>query len=733
MTRYKCPKCKMEYDTPGKCDMCNVTLEKIEEKETPMHNMHHERHEPQEHDYQSQKDEGHQEHEKHIHSDHEEHKEHMHYDHADHHQQMVLDFKKRFIISALVTIPILLLSPLIQQLFNFRFGIPGEKYVLFALSSFIFFYGGRPFLKGFFDESKKKQPGMMTLIALATSVAYFYSSAVVFGLKGKFFFWELATLIDVMLLGHWFEMKSVLGASKALEKLAQLMPDTAHLIKGSEVKEVKISELKKGDKILVKAGEKIPADGLIVKGSSYIDESMLTGESKPVHKKLEDKVIGGSVNGDAVLEVKVEGTGEESYLNKVINLVKEAQSSKSKTQRFADKAANWLTIIAVTTGAATLVYWFIYGPDLAFAIERMATVMVITCPHALGLAIPLVTAVSTTLSAKNGLLIRNRTAFENSRKITTVVFDKTGTLTEGKFGVSLVTVTDKNYDEKKMIQLAASLEKNSEHPIAKGMISRAEELKVKTLPVSDFEVIKGQGIKGKIEGKNIVLVSQSYVRESNFEMLKEMKDDETGTLVYVLFDNRIIGVITLADKIREESYEAIQQLKKLGIKCWMLTGDNKRIAEEVSNKLNLDGYFAEVLPHEKLEKIKELQNKDEFVAMTGDGINDAPALAQADVGIAIGSGTDVAAETADIILVNSNPLDVTSLILFGRATYSKMIQNLFWATGYNVIAIPLAAGALYSYGIIISPAIGAALMSLSTIIVAINAQFLSIRKETSIT
>jgi len=737
----------MEYNTPGKCDMCKVTLEKIEEKETHIHNMHHEKHEPQEHNHKSQKDESHQEHEKHIPSDHEEHKEHtnhdhdeypehkehIHHDHADHHQQMVGDFKKRFIISVLVTIPILLLSPLIQQLFNFRLGFPGEKYVLFVLSSFIFFYGGQPFLKGFFDESKKKQPGMMTLIALATSVAYFYSSAVVFGLKGEFFFWELATLIDVMLLGHWFEMKSVLGASKALEKLAQLMPDTAHLIKGSEVKEVKISALKKGDKILIKAGEKIPADGLVVKGSSYIDESMLTGESKPVHKKLEDKVIGGSVNGDAVLEVKVEGTGEESYLNKVINLVKEAQSSKSKTQKFADKAANWLTIIAVTTGAATLIYWFIYGPDLAFAIERMATVMVIACPHALGLAIPLVTAVSTTLSAKNGLLIRNRTAFENSRKITTVVFDKTGTLTEGKFGVSLVTVTDKSYDEKKIIQLAASLEKNSEHPIAKGIISRAEELKVKTLPVSDFEVIKGQGVKGKIEEKNIALVSQSYVRENNFEILKEIKVDETGTLVYVLLDNRIIGVIILADNIREESYEAIQQLKKLGIKCWMLTGDNKRIAEEVSNKLYLDGYFAEVLPHEKLEKIKELQNNGEFVAMTGDGINDAPALAQADVGIAIGSGTDVAAETADIILVNSNPLDVSSLILFGRATYSKMIQNLFWATGYNVIAIPLAAGALYNYGILISPAIGAAFMSLSTIIVAINAQFLSIRKETSIT
>ena len=362
----------------------------------------------------------------------------------------------------------------------------------------------------------------------------------------------------------------------------------------------------------------------------------------------------------------------------------------------------------------------------------MATVMVITCPHALGLAIPLVTAVSTSFSAKNGLLVRNRTAFENARKITTIVFDKTGTLTEGKFGVSSTSVMDKKYDEKKIIQLAASLEKNSEHPIAKGIISRAEELKIKPMPISEFEVIKGQGIKGNIEGKDVFLVNQAYVRKNNAKILKEIEVDETGTLVYVLLDGKIIGVITLADKIREESYEAIKQLRELGIKCWMLTGDNKRIAEEVSNKLHLDGYFAEVLPHEKLEKIKELQNKGEFIAMTGDGINDAPALAQADVGIAIGSGTDVAAETADIILVNSNPLDVTSLILFGRATYSKMIQNLYWATGYNVIAIPLAAGALYNYGIIISPAIGAALMSLSTIIVAINAQFLSIRKETSV-
>lgn len=651
------------------------------------------------------------------------------HDQANHHLQMAQDFKIRFIISVIVTIPILLLSPLIQELLNFRLIIPAESYILFTLSSFIFFYGGYPFLKGFFDEIKKKQPGMMTLVAFATSVAYFYSLAVVFGLKGKFFFWELATLIDVMLLGHWFEMRSVIGVSRALEKLAQLMPDTAHLFEENEIKEVRITVLKKGDKILVKPGEKIPADGVILKGSSYIDESMLTGESKPVNRKEQDKVVGGSINGESVLEVIVAGTGEESYLNKVINLVKQAQLSKSKTQRLADKAATWLTTTALVVGITTFFYWFIRGQELAFAIERMATVMVIACPHALGLAIPLVTAVSTSLSAKNGLLIRNRTAFENSRKITIVVFDKTGTLTEGKFGVSEIIPLDHNYDVKGIVQLAVSLERNSEHPIARGIINKAEEFKLKAGLVSDFKIIKGQGIKGRIGNNNIHLVSRNYLKKNNLELPEDFKIEESGTQVYVLLDNKIIGIINLSDKIREESYEAIAQLKGIGIKCWMLTGDNNQIAEEVSNKLKLNGYFAEILPHEKMEKIKELQNQGEYVAMTGDGINDAPALAQADIGIAIGSGTDVAAETADIVLVNSNPLDVTTLILFGRATYRKMIQNLYWATAYNIIAIPLAAGLLFKYGILVSPAIGAALMSLSTIIVVINAQFLSIKKQ----
>lgn len=692
MKKYKCPKCGMEYDEPGKCTMDGVTL--VEVKTNHEHSKKH-----------GQK-----------------------HNHHDHHKMMAEDFKQRFIVSAIVTIPILILSPLIQNLLDLSFTFAGDKYLLFTLSSFIFFWGGLPFLKGIFTELKQKRPGMMTLIALAISVAYFYSTAVVFGLEGKFFFWELATLIDVMLLGHWIEMKSVMSASNALEKLAELMPDSAHLVKGNDVVDVKISELKKGNIVLVKAGEKIPADGIIVKGSSYINESMLTGESKPVKKGTGANVMGGSINGDEVLEIKVIGTGEDSYLAKVIDLVKQAQETKSKTEKFADIAARWLTVIAITAGVVTFTYWFIYGPDLAFAIERLATVMVIACPHALGLAIPLVNAVSTSISAKNGLLIRNRTAFENARKITTVVFDKTGTLTEGNFGVSSVVLFDKKYEENQILQFAASLEKNSEHPIAKGIIQKAEDSKSKILNVTDFKVLKGEGLEGVIDNKTIQLVSKKALEKRNLKLPKNTNIDDVATLVFMIINNQLISVITLEDQIRKESFDTISKLKEQGIKCYMLTGDNEKIAKNVSDKLQLDGYFAEVLPHEKQEKIKELQSKGEFVAMTGDGINDAPALALADIGIAIGSGTDVAAETADIILVNSNPKDVVSLILFGKATYKKMVQNLFWATGYNAFVIPLAAGVLIGYGILVSPAIGAALMSLSTVIVAINARLLNVKK-----
>ena len=658
-----------------------------------------------------------------------EHKQIGHHDHTAHHKMMMEDFKKRFIITLIITIPILILSPLIQEFLGFDLTFSGSNYVLFILSSFIFFYGGWPFLKGLGSELKNKSPGMMTLIAVAISVAYFYSAAVVFGLQGKFFFWELATLIDIMLLGHWIEMRSVLGASNALEKLAQLMPDEAHLIKGKEVVDVKLSDISRGDHVLVKPGEKIPSDGTILKGDSYVNEAMLTGESKPVEKKKGDKVIGGAINGDGSLEIIVEGTGEDSYLSKVINLVREAQDAKSKTQHLADRAAFWLTIIALTAGFTTLFVWLYYGQNVEFSVERMATVMVITCPHALGLAIPLVVAVSTALSARNGLLIRDRTAFENARKITTVVFDKTGTLTEGSFGVSSVYSIDKNYDERKIIQLAASLEKNSEHPIATGILKKAKNLDMEVLDVSNFKAIKGKGVEGVIDGKPVKVVSPGYLKENNIQTPDNLELDSSDTTVFLLVDDGLVGVISLSDRIRDESFGAIERLKKAGIKCWMLTGDDKGVAEKVSEMLKLDGFFSEVLPHEKLEKVKKLQSQGEFVAMTGDGVNDAPALAQADVGIAIGSGTDVAAETADIILVNSNPADVTSLILFGRATYRKMAQNLMWATGYNVVAIPLAAGVLYGQGVLLSPAVGAVLMSLSTVIVAINARLLRVEKE----
>jgi len=652
-----------------------------------------------------------------------------HQDPATHHIMMIVDFKRRFIVSLIFTIPILLLSPIIQEWLGFNLSFAGSNYLLFLLSTFVFFYGGWPFLKGIIQELKSKILGMMTLIAVAISVAYFYSTAVVFGLNGEVFFWELATLIDIMLLGHWIEMKSVLGASNALEKLAQLMPDTAHIMKGNDIIEVKIGELSKGDRVLVKPGEKIPSDGVVVNGNSYVNESMLTGESKPVEKKEGDGVIGGSINGDGSLEILVKNIGDDSYLSKVITLVQEAQKSKSKTQLLADKAAFWLTVIALTIGFTTLLIWLLSGKDIAFSIERMATVMVITCPHALGLAVPLVVAISTTLSAKNGLLIRNRNAFENSRKITTVVFDKTGTLTEGKFGVSSVQSFDKEFDEKENVRLAASLEKNSEHPIATGILAKARELNVVTLDVSDFQAIKGKGVEGIINGKSVRIVSPGYLREKGIQLPENLKTGESDTVVFIVVDDRLVGVVSLSDKIRMESQGAIRQLKKAGIKCWMLTGDNKKTAKTVADELQLDGFFAEVLPQEKQEKIKELQSDGEFVAMTGDGVNDAPALAQADVGIAIGSGTDVAAETADIILVNSNPDDVSSLILFGKSTYRKMVQNLFWATGYNVVAIPLAAGVLYGEGILLTPAIGAIFMSVSTVIVAINAKLLRIKKE----
>ena len=643
----------------------------------------------------------------------------------DHHKMMIEDFKKRFWISLILTIPVLVLSPMIQQFFNYSLSVPGNKYVLMALSSIIYFWGGWPFIKGFYSEIKQKGPGMMTLIAMAISVAYFYSTATVFGLKGMDFYWELATLIVIMLLGHWIEMKSVLGASKALQLLVSMMPAVAHRVKqDGQIEDVKLELLHINDIIMIKPGEKVPADGIIIEGSSYLNESMLTGESKPVKKEKENKVIGGSINGSGVLKMSVEHTGKDSYLNKVIGLVEEAQKSKSKMQNFSDKAAKWLTYIALSVGFITLATWLIAGYTFVFALERMVTVMVIACPHALGLAIPLVVAISTAVSAQNGLLIRNRTAFEESRKITTLLFDKTGTLTTGIFGVTRFESIDQEISKDEVLRLASALEQSSEHPIAIGIINKVKELKVLIPNLENFNSITGKGVEATVEGKTVKVVSPGYLKDKNLVVPEGAFSSKAETVVFVLVNDNVTGYIALADAIRPESKEAIKIFKKNGIKVMMATGDNEIVAKAVSDELGLDGYYSEVLPHQKVEIVKELQSKGEFIAMTGDGVNDAPALAQANIGIAVGSGTDIAAETADIILVNSNPKDISNLILFGKATYKKMVQNLVWATGYNAIAIPLAAGVLYSKGFVLGPAVGAVFMSLSTIIVAINAQLL---------
>jgi Cu2+-exporting ATPase len=645
----------------------------------------------------------------------------------DHHAMMIADFKKRFFVVLFLTIPIMLLSEMIQHWLQLDIRFTGSNYLLFGLSTIVFFYGGWPFLTGWISEVKAKNPGMMTLIGFAITVAYIYSAAIVFGLKGMDFFWELTTLILIMLLGHWIEMRSVAGASRELELLVQLMPAEAHLVKGDDTIEVKTDTLKAGDLILIKPGEKIAADGIIEEGESYLNESMLTGESTPVKKSIGQDVIAGSVNGNGSLKIKVTHSGADSYLSKVITLVKNAQDAKSNTQLLADKSAKWLTIIALAAGIGTFVFWLIDNKELAFAMERMVTVIVICCPHALGLAVPLVVAKSTSLSAQHGLLIKNRTAFENARRITTIVFDKTGTLTFGKFEVSKVISLHKHLDEKGIIRLAAALEQRSEHPIATGILQKVKDLGV-TVPIAEnFNAITGKGVEAVVDGEKVKVVSPGYLKENSIKLPDKFNSDDTETVVFLLVNNELAGYIALSDKIRPESKAAIETLKSENIKSVLLTGDNNKVAASVSKSLGMDSFIAEVLPHQKLEKIKELQSKGEFVAMTGDGVNDAPALAQADIGIAVGSGSDIAAETAGIVLVNSNPKDIVSLILFGKATYRKMIQNLIWATGYNVVALPLAAGVLYSQGVILSPAAGAVLMTVSTVVVAINASMLKVK------
>ena len=668
----------------------------------------------------------HAEHEESHHNHEENHESHNHNGH-DHHAHMVTDFRNKFFIILIFTIPIVLLSPMIQNFIGVDWQFTGDSYIVAALATFVYFYGGWPFIKGAYDELKNKEPGMMTLIAMAISVAYFYSMAVVFGFNGEEIFWELATLVLIMLLGHWIEMRAINNASKALESLASLMPDTANRItENGETEEVQIDDIKAGDLLLVKPGEKMPLDGKIVKGKSQVDESMLTGESVPVGKSVDDEVIGGSINREGSLTIEVEKLMNESYLTQVIDMVRESQRTKSKTQDVTNKAAKWLFYIALAAGIITFIVWISVGATIDTAIMRLVTVLVIACPHALGLAAPLVISVSTSLAAKHGLLIRKRPQFEKARKINAVIFDKTGTLTEGKFGVTDIQ-TFNNIDENILLSYAATIENDSEHPIARGILNEAKLKELELLEMSNFNSITGVGIEGTIDDKQVKVVSPGYVRKQkiDFDDKNFNKWSEQGkTVVFLLVNEELAGAIALADKIKESSKQAIEQLHKRNIKAIMLTGDNQKVANYVAEQIGIDEVYAEVMPNEKADKVTEIQERGLVVAMTGDGINDAPALTKADVGIAVGAGTDIAMDSADIVLVDSNPKDILAIFSLSKKTYNKLVQNLIWATGYNVIALPLAAGVLAPWGIILSPAVGAILMSLSTIIVAINAQLL---------
>lgn len=625
----------------------------------------------------------------------------------------------------LLTVPILALTPEVQSLFSFRIDLPFSHLVLLLLSTIVFLFGGWPFLSGFVKELRKRQPGMMTLIALAISVAYLYSSASVLFIGGSMFFWELATLIDIMLLGHFLEMRSVQGASRALEELAGVLPAEADVITEGGTLKVNIKDLRPGDKVLVRPGSKVPTDGEVMEGESDVNESLLTGESRPIFKAPGKEVIGGSINGDGSLIVRVTRTGRDSYLNQVIDMVQKAQESRSHSQDLADRAALVLTIVAIISGTLTLLAWLMMGKEGGFAVERAVTVMVICCPHALGLAIPLVVAISTTLAARSGFLVREREAFERARNVDTVVFDKTGTLTEGNFKVVAMTPLA-GISEKDALAIAAAVESRSEHPIARGILASARDRGIVIKEVDDYRNIPGKGARATVEGIEYFMLSPSSMGEAG--VAKEVPEvkllSQKGRTVVVLSrKGEVLAVFALADKVRSESEEAVARLRQRGIRSVMITGDSAEVAEAVSGELGMDGYRASVSPMEKAAAIRSFQD-GHVVAMVGDGINDAPALVQADVGIAIGAGTDVAVESADVVLVRNDPRDVYKVIELSRRTYSKMLQNLVYATGYNAVAIPLAAGVLASQGILLTPAIGAVLMSVSTIVVAINARLL---------
>ena len=659
------------------------------------------------------------------------HGSHEHHDHTGHEDM----FRKKFWISSLISIPVLLFSPAVQDFLNYQMpDFFGSQWITPIFSIVVFFYGGLPFIDMARPEIKNKKPGMMTLISLAIGVAFIYSIAAILFPIGTTFFWELVTLIDIMLLGHWIEMRSVRQASGALNELAKLMPDEAEKIDSSgNVVIVASSTLRTDDLILVRPGANVPADGIVIDGDSLVNESMITGESKPVQKNSADKVIAGTINGDGSLRIKVSATGDETALAGIMRLVEQAQLSKSDTQILADKAAGWLFYVALGTAFITAIAWTIaIGFDVKI-IARVATVLVIACPHALGLAVPLVVAITTDKGAKNGILIRDRLALEKAREINTVIFDKTGTLTIGEFGVVEI-ISQEGQTKEEVLSIAAAIEGDSEHTIAKGIRNEAQRLNLSLPKVTAFEAIKGRGVKAVINKNKVYIGGPKLLELLNISLTNQFMDFENKTnnkgqsVIHVIREDEIIGSIALADVIREESKLAIKKLHEMNIDVVMLTGDSKAVAQTVSDELNIDQFSAEVLPEDKDKVVMNLQAEGKLVAMVGDGVNDAPALTRADVGIAIGSGTDVAVESAGIILVKSNPLDVVKIFALSRASYKKMIQNLVWATGYNVIALPLAAGVLAPIGIILSPAVGAVLMSLSTIIVAINAQLLRRQK-----
>jgi Cu2+-exporting ATPase len=659
-----------------------------------------------------------------------EHGDDEHKAHVDHtgHEQM---FRRKFWVSLILSIPVLLFSPAVQGFLGYSMpAFPGSQWITPVFSVIVFFYGGLPFLQMAVPEIRNRRPGMMLLISLAIIVAFVYSLAALFIPTGVTFFWELVTLIDVMLLGHWFEMRSVRQASGALNELAKLMPDTAERIReNGETEEVSVTQLQSSDLVLVRPGGSVPADGQVEQGESDVNEAMITGESKPVSKEPGDQVIAGTINGDGSLRVRVTATGDETALAGIMRLVDQAQQSKSDTQILADKAAGWLFYVAIGVAVITAIAWVIAVGFKVDVIARVATVLVIACPHALGLAIPLVVAITTAMGANNGILVRDRLALEEAREIDTVIFDKTGTLTKGEFGVVGIESID-SWSDERVLALAAAIEGDSEHTIARGIRQSAEERDLSLPEVSGFEAIKGRGVRADWDGAPVYVGGPRLLKMLEIELPEQLAQFEEQasakgqSVINLVRGDAVAAAFALADVIRPESREAVQRLHEMGVEVAMLTGDSEAVAQAVAEELDIDHFFAEVLPQDKDQKVLEMQNQGKRVAMVGDGVNDAPALTRADVGIAIGSGTDVAIESAGIILVKSNPLDVVKIFTLSRASYRKMVQNLIWATGYNVIALPLAAGILAPFGFLLSPAVGALFMSLSTVIVAVNAQFL---------